>query len=207
MTTVFNQNAYEYDKWFDEHPNLYQSELLALKQVVPERKKGIEIGVGTGRFAAPLNIKFGVEPSDAMAKIARHRGVKTIKAEAEHLPIKNESFEFVTMITTVCFLHDIPAAFSEVFRILKTGGSFIIGLIDRESDLGRKYQQQKETNKFYKDAHLHSVGEIAEILEKTGFQSFSYQQTLLSNTENSIEPPRSGYGSGGFVVIEAKKQR
>ncbi len=61
MTSVFDQNTFEYDNWFNEHDNLYQSELLALQKAIPRNKVGIEIGVGTGRFATPLSVKFGVE--------------------------------------------------------------------------------------------------------------------------------------------------
>lgn len=41
----------EYEKWFKENNMLFQSELLALKQVVPTDKKGLEIGIGSGIFA------------------------------------------------------------------------------------------------------------------------------------------------------------
>jgi hypothetical protein len=53
-STAFNQNTIEYDQWFEKHLSVYQSEILAIQQVIPENKTGIEIGVGTGRFAAPL---------------------------------------------------------------------------------------------------------------------------------------------------------
>ncbi len=211
MTTVdtslvYNQFANEYDQWFDKHSNFYQSELLAMKQVVPSKGVGIEIGVGSGRFAEPLNIKYGVEPSESMAKIAEERGVKIINAVAENLPIENQSYDFVTMVTTVCFLSDIPKAFSEVHRILKPQGEFIIGLIDRNSELGKKYEQQKSINKFYKDALFHSTEEITGLLTNAGFHSFTYWQTLTNPTDKDTEQPIPGFGKGSFVVIKAVKQ-
>ncbi|MDX2049002.1 MAG: class I SAM-dependent methyltransferase [Chitinophagaceae bacterium] len=210
MTTIdsseaYYQFAYEYDAWFEKHSNLYQSELLAMKKVVPKNKKGIEIGVGSGRFAEPLNIKYGVEPSASMAALAKQRGVKVIDAVAEKLPIEDQSYDFATMVTTVCFLNNIPKAFAEVHRILKPKGTLIIGLIDRKSDLGKKYEQQKSTNKFYRDAHFHSTEEITELLSQAGFQNFSYWQTLLNADENVIEQPQPGYGKGSFVVIKGIK--
>lgn len=198
--TAFDQNTLEYDNWFDKHPAIYQSEILALQQAVPTGV-GIEIGVGSGRFAEPLNIKYGVEPSASMAALAIQRGIKVIHAAAEKLPIKNQSYDFATMVTAVCFLNDIPKAFSEVHRILKPKGIFVIGLIDRKSELGKKYEQQKGTNKFYKDAHFYSATEITELLSQTGFQNFSYWQTLLNTGENAIEQPEPGYGKGSFVII------
>lgn len=200
-TEVYNQFANEYDNWFENHPTLYQSELLAMKQAVPKNKTGIEIGVGSGRFAEPLHIKYGVEPSGNMAALAKQRGVKVINAIAENLPIENQSYDFATMVTTVCFLNDIPKAFSEVHRILKPKGEFIIGLIDRNSELGKQYEQQKSTNKFYKDAHFHSTEEITRLLADSGFGSFNYWQTVIHPEENEIEQPLAGYGKGSFVVI------
>jgi ubiquinone/menaquinone biosynthesis C-methylase UbiE len=108
---VYNEFSIEYDQWFDKHSNLYQSELLAMKRAVPPEGIGIEIGVGSGRFAEPLKIKFGVEPSESMAKLAKQRGVKVINAKAENLSIENQSYDFATMVTTVCFLNDIPKSF------------------------------------------------------------------------------------------------
>lgn len=34
-TFAFDDNANEYDRWYDGNKEIYQSELLALKQVVP----------------------------------------------------------------------------------------------------------------------------------------------------------------------------
>ena len=202
-TTAFDQNALEYDQWFGKHSAVYQSEILAIQQAIPQNKKGIEIGVGTGRFAEPLKIKFGVEPSENMAKFAEQRGIKVYRAFAENLPIDNATFDFVLMVTTVCFLSDIPKAFSEVHRILKPNGEIILAIIDKNSELGRKYEKEKSSNKFYSNAHFHSTEELTALLQQSRFQNFQYWQTLTSLKENEIEKPEKGYGQGSFVVIKA----
>ena len=68
---VFEENAHKYDQWFDENAHAYESQLLALKRFIPPVGKGIEIGVDTGRFAAPLGIRVGVEPAKEMVEAAR----------------------------------------------------------------------------------------------------------------------------------------
>lgn len=201
----FNINTLGYDQWFDKHSTVYQSEILAIQQAIPQNKKGIEIGVGTGRFAEPLNIKFGVEPSENMAKVAEQRGIKVYRAYAENLPIENATFDFVLMVTTVCFLSDIPKAFSEVHRILKPNGEIILAIINKNSDLGKKYEKEKSSNKFYNDAHFHSTEELTTLLQQSRFQNFQYWQTLISLKENEIEKPVKGHGQGSFVVIKANK--
>ncbi len=130
---VFEKFTKEYDTWFDKNKIAYESELLALKRVIPKKGRGIEIGVGTGRFAIPLGIKEGVEPSDSMAKIAKMRGVRIYKGTAENLPLPSSSFDFATMITTLCFVKDPIKAIKEAKRILRGKGFLIIGMMDKES--------------------------------------------------------------------------
>jgi ubiquinone/menaquinone biosynthesis C-methylase UbiE len=204
-STAFDQNTLEYDQWFEKHSAVYKSEIMAIQQAILQNKKGIEIGVGTGRFAEPLNIKFGVEPSENMARIAEQRGITVYRAYAENLPIDNATFDFVLMVTTVCFLSDIPESFSEVHRILKPNGKIILGIIDKNSELGKKYEKEKSSNKFYQDAHFHSTEELTALLQQSGFENFQYWQTLTSLKENEIEKPIKGYGQGSFVVIKANK--
>lgn len=203
---IFDENTLRYDDWFVRHKNAYQSELLALKQAIPIKKSGIEIGVGTGRFAQYFNIKHGVEPSDNMARAAEQRGIEVIRAVAENLPIESESFDFALLVTTVCFLNDIPKAFSEIQRILKPNGELIIGFIDKNSDLGGNYETKKSENIFYKDAHFHSTEEITELARQADFNIIEYWQTLFPNNGNKIETPKEGFGEGGFVVVKAQKQ-
>jgi len=200
---IFEKNAIECDKWFDKHRNLFLSEVKALRKVIPENKSGIEIGVGTGRFAEKLSIRRGLDPAEEMVRIANEKGIKTVTGKAENMPFKNNTFDYAVMITVDCFLENILKAFLEVHRILKPDGSFIIGMIDKNSHLGEIYQEKKEDNLYYKHASFHSAEEISEILQKAGFKNFKYWQTLISNSDSSIEEPVEGYGEGGFVVIKA----
>lgn len=203
---IYNQFSAEYDKWFEENDNLYQSEISALQKAIPENKKGIEIGIGTGRFAQPLHIKYGVEPSKAMADIARQRGIEVTEATAENLPIETATYDFALMVTVDCFLTDIPKAFAEAHRILKPNGTIIIGMIDKNSPIGQQYEQNKSNSKFYQYANFHSVEEITEHLKSTGFHKFQYWQTLTQQQNTDVEPPQTGYGKGSFVVIKAFKE-
>ena len=129
----FDEYASQYEDWFERNKFIYESELLAIREQLPESGEGIEIGVGSGRFAAPLGIQLGVEPSSQMRKIANQRGIEVIDGVAEDLPFNNAQFDFALMVTTICFLDDIEAAFKEAFRLLKPGGLFIIGFIDKDS--------------------------------------------------------------------------
>ena len=200
---VYNQKSEEYDQWFDEYPVLFASELKALEKVVPKNKFGVEIGIGSGRFAEKLAIDRGLDPSEKMAQLAETRGVKTLIGKAENMPFKENSFDYAVMITVDCFLENIPTAFKEVRRILKPNGKFIIGMIDKNSELGQSYQKRKHRNPFYRYATFHTLEAISDQLKKAGFGKFEYWQTLITASEEEPEEPQPGYGEGGFVVIKS----
>ncbi|MDO8131603.1 MAG: hypothetical protein Q6355_06850, partial [Candidatus Brocadiales bacterium] len=80
---VFEEEAVEYDEWFETHECVYQSEVAAIRRFIPKTGEGVEIGVGTGRFSIPFGIKVGIEPPRAMAEIARKRGINVFEAKAE----------------------------------------------------------------------------------------------------------------------------
>jgi ubiquinone/menaquinone biosynthesis C-methylase UbiE len=205
---IFDELAQEYDSWFDVNPFVYESEVLALKKFIPENSRGLEVGVGSGRFAIPLSVRVGVEPAKAMSDIAQRRRIKVIRAKAEYLPFHDASFDFVLMVTTLCFLQDSLQGLQEAKRVIKPGGYMIIGMIDKESPLGRIYELKKDKSKFYQYARFHSVDEVVEWLRKLGLQGIKICQTIFKNLKeiNAIEPIKEGYGEGGFVVISAQKE-
>lgn len=195
----------EYESWFVENKTLFQSELLALRQVVPVGKKGIEIGIGSGIFAEQLNICFGIDPSDNMLKVAKKRNIEVIKGFAEELPFPDNSFDFAVFITSICFIANPTKAIREAHRILKPNGNIIIAIIDKESHLGQILVREKNENKFYKDATFYSVPEMIELIETNDFNVTDIFQTLTGIENERIESPFEGFGEGGFVVIKGRK--
>ena len=92
-------------------------------------------------------------PSKSMARIARKRGIKTYEALAEKFPFIDESFDFVLMVTTICFLKNPFQAFQEVRRVLKPEDLMIIGTLDRDSCCDKEYESQVDQSHFYHYVH------------------------------------------------------
>ena len=203
----FEKHAKEYDVWFDENELVYLSELEAVRSMIPVDGTGIEIGVGTGRFAAPLGIKLGLEPSKSMASLARQRGIEVVEGEAEALPFEDGSFDFVLMVTVICFLNDVGKALSEAYRALKPGGCIVIAFIDKNSPIGKMYEQRKNEDVFYKEATFYSVEEVSAVLQQAGFKNLSFCQTVFQEEAKpgEVQKPQPGYGKGSFVVVRAEK--
>jgi len=195
----FEKHASEYDEWFEKNRFVYKSELRAVQEQLPQKGEGIEVGVGSGRFAAPLGILSGLDPSGRMRALAQRKGITAVDGLAEKLPYEDCRFRFVLMVTTICFLDDIESAFKEAYRVIKPDGHLIIGLIDRNSPVGMLYQQHRDESKFYNMATFYSVDEVVSHLKKTIFQS-------LKRIKN-IEPIKKGYGEGSFVVVKALRPK
>lgn len=204
---IFEKYAQEYDAWFDTNRFAYESEVRALKTFIPQDSNGLEIGVGTGRFAVPLGINVGVEPAKAMADRARKRGIKVYEAKAEKLPFADASFDFVLIVATLCFVQDPLQALREAKRVLKPGGYIIIGLIDKESFLGKLYESKKKESKFYNHATFYSIKQVSDWLKRLELEDIKIGQTIfkLPQEMTAIESVKAGYGEGGFVVIVAQK--
>jgi SAM-dependent methyltransferase len=203
----FEKYTDRYESWFKRNRYVYQSEINAIREIMPDFKSGIEIGVGSGRFAEPLGIKFGIEPSSKMRKIAQCRGIEVADCNAENLAFRNRSFDLALMVTTLCFLDDEIKAFMEVYRILKRGAYFIIGFVDKDSRTGRIYQKNKKSSEFYRVAKFFSTEEVIKLLKKTGFKDFKFRQTVFNTLDGikKVERIEQGYGEGAFVVIRAQR--
>ncbi|HID79554.1 MAG TPA: class I SAM-dependent methyltransferase [Aquifex aeolicus] len=205
--TPFEKFTKDYENWFEKNFYLYQSELKVLKLLLEEIafEKALEIGVGSGRFAKPLGVKFGVDPSPKMVKIAAKRGIKVVLGEAEHLPFKSETFDLVLMVTTICFVENLPQSIGETNRVLKKGGYFLVGFVDKNSLLGKLYEKKKNKSRFYKEAKFFSSEEVIKITEKNSQMVFLKAKQTIFGSENKLYPVLEGLGKGSFVGLLFKK--
>jgi len=165
----FEAHHQRYEAWFDKHQAAYLSELLALRPFIPWEGRGIEIGVGSGRFAGPLGIQVGVDPSAAMLVHATTRGIEVVEGVAEDLPFSDDSFDYALVVTTICFVDSPEEMLTEARRVLKPGGRLVIGFIDRESVLGQNYLAHQAESEFYREAIFYSADDVEQLLLKTGF--------------------------------------
>ena len=203
-SNIFDKYYRKYDAWYDRNKFAYLSEVKALKKIIPKEGRGLEIGVGTGRFASALDITLGIDPSVDMIKLAVGRGVNVRWGFGEDLPFLDETFDYVAIIITLCFVNNPLKVLQEARRVLKSDGKLIIGIIDKNSFLGRYYQKKKRSL-FYNQAKFFTVEEVINLLKTAGFNQFSYYQTIFQFPEkmHSVEKPKPDFGKGGFVAISA----
>lgn len=205
-----HKNPYEtmpeaYDAWFERNPLLFETELEAIRSLLPDFSKGLEIGAGSGLFMAALGLKEGIEPAAGMRARAKSiRGLDLIGGRAEACLVADDRYDLVLMVTVDCFLDDVPKAYKEVHRILQAGGSFLVAFLDGASPLGTGLQARKDLSPFYQRARLNTSQQIKAWLAQAGLVLMAVRQTVFS-LENSRQAVCSGSGSGLFVVMRALK--
>ena len=206
-TAAFDQHRARYEAWFARHAAVYQSELLAVRALLPREGLGLEVGVGTGRFAASLGVGVGLDPSQPMLEMAKARGIAAVRGIAEALPFRDSTFDSLLIVTTICFVDSAAAMVAEASRVLKPKGRIVIGFIDRDSPVGKHYLARRADSLFYRDASLYAAHEVESLLSAVRFGSPEWRQTLSQPVEKTsgIEAGRPGRGRGAFVVVSAAK--
>ncbi|MEM0141630.1 MAG: class I SAM-dependent methyltransferase [Thermoplasmatales archaeon] len=161
VINYFEANYKKYDQWFESHRREYDEQLTFLKGIIPVGT-GIEIGVGTGRFAAPLKISFGLDSSREMLRLARKRGVKTILGSAYETKLPDKSFEYSLFYMTLCFLKYPERAIKEASRISK---KVISVIIDKRCAYAEGLMKEKAG--FYALANFYTDSEIVDFYTRS----------------------------------------
>ena len=122
MMTVFDPIARSYDQWYESEQGraIFEVEMSCLRSLCPRCiGRWLEVGVGTGRFAAMLGIGEGIDPSPRMLDIAAAHGIKTYEGCAEALPFSDSSFDGLLLALALCFVADPEQALKECRRVLR----------------------------------------------------------------------------------------
>jgi ubiquinone/menaquinone biosynthesis C-methylase UbiE len=114
-----------------------------------------------------------MDPSRILFKIAKRRGIEVIVGEGEHLPYRATTFDYVLMMTVICFLDNPLAVLQETFRVLVKGGDSILGFIEKDGEIARQYRQEKMNGRFFRFARFLTVKEVARFAEAAGFSEVS----------------------------------
>jgi ubiquinone/menaquinone biosynthesis C-methylase UbiE len=146
----------EFDSWSRRYDrDLLQliffqpSHRMMLNQMAPEDKRVLDIGCGTGQFAArvleqcPAAQVWGLDLSEGMLEHARQRlqaagdRVHLVHGDSENLPFPANSFDVVTCSHSFHHYPNQARVVAEMHRVLAPGGKLMIIDGDRDGLWGR----------------------------------------------------------------------
>lgn len=127
----------------------------------------LDVGGGTGNYARALRDE-GWEPlvvdrSPAMLARAAAKGLETLEGDAQALPLPDESFDAVTMISMLHHVEDRARALAEARRVLRRGGRLVLKGYAREDIEHLWLQDYFPSTRAWMDA---SHPRLAELLEQ-----------------------------------------
>lgn len=163
---------------------------------------------------------YGIDYSIESVKLSREVNEKLIEngkveiheGNVKDLPFEDDTFDIVTAFETIYFWPDIEKCFGEVKRVLKPGGTFLIGMETNGSD--------NFIMKFWKhfiDMELYTDEEITSFLQNNDFSEITTyikdgrkNMKLLKSTKKRLEqmmiivrhPFRTSFD---WVTVVAKK--
>jgi len=118
-------------------------------------------GVVKGIDYSPVSVEKSKRVNEAAVTKGR---CNVLRASVAELPFESEQFDAVTAFETVYFWPDLPQCFREVWRVLKSGGTFLIcNESNGDTDKDEKWTEIISGMTIYKDIELKSC------LEQAGF--------------------------------------
>lgn len=145
--TTVHRDQRQFDRWSETYEHSLMQWLLfdRLHRAILKRLPVgyiptaiLDIGCGTGRLIRRMQVRWptasyiGIDSSEGMISAAHHLtpGATFYQASAEHLPLETTSVDLVT--TTMSFHHwsDHAQGVSEIWRVLRQGGFFVLADIN-----------------------------------------------------------------------------
>ena len=164
--------------------------------LLPDNSVILDIGCGGGKFIKFLSETnhtykiFGLDHSPEMIRMSQkinqkgidEEQVKIIQGSVMEIPLEDNSLDFVSAFETVNFWPDLQKSFSEVKRVLKPGGTFlIINLYPKEGTKWWHLAKMKSDNEF--EARFKAAG-FSEIGTDLKFR----KGWIIAKGKNNSEP-------------------
>ena len=169
----------------------------------------LDIATGTGDLAISLTKTsakkiIGLDISKGMLSVGRKKieklnlnnKIEMVLADSEEIPFEDASFDAITVAFGVRNFENLEKGLSEIYRVLKTGGIFVV----LETSIPTK-TPYKQGYKFYSTKILPAIGRVFS-KDKVAYKYLSDSAASFPYGESFNNILRKT----GFIAIENKPQ-
>lgn len=217
MTQEYSISPDVYDAWYKTVRGAWigQQEFSALMKLFTPREGQtlLDVGSGSGYFSRRFyhqglkvtGLDFSIDMN--IYASANSEGINYLQGDALSLPFADNSFDYVSAITSLSFMNDPEHAIAEMWRVSRKG--LLLGLLNRHSLL----YYMKRNSKGYQGARwdvLNTVQQWSNNLKpaaKIKFCSAIYIPSggIISRFIEKITPKQFTYA--GFLAIRLEKKQ
>lgn len=206
--------AEEYDSYYKNEPgktidNIEKKLLAEHLAKIPYRGM-LELGCGTGHWTSFFCRKgfnvTAIDASENMLKIAErknHDNCKFRKADATQLPFADNTFSVAASVAMIEFIEDVNVVMEEIKRVLKPGGSLLLGCLNQNSELGKA----RKTDPVFKHARFFTPEQIQNFLTRFGEPHLTYGVYFSPDFEILDGTPKQNLAEPAFIAASVKKTK
>ncbi|MFA4871019.1 MAG: class I SAM-dependent methyltransferase [Pedobacter sp.] len=186
----------------------------------------LEIAAGTGRVTRhirdciPQSAKLiASDISEDMLAIAKKKlsnlDIDWQIIDAKKLPFSDKSIDLIVCCFGYMFVPDKPKAFEEVYRVLKSGGQFLLTTWDKlenntasftSRSIAKKYLEEPLPDSYNLATSMSDKTVIKSLLKDAGFTKMSIEQVELLSVSRTAKEAAYGLVEGGLIYDEIKKR-
>lgn len=147
-------------------------------------------GININRMAEKAKKVYGVDYSIESVKLSREVNrdligqgkVEVLESDVQSLPFEDNTFDIITAFETVYFWPNIEKSFGEVKRVLKPGGTFMMGMESNGSD-----NVPMKISKKLIDMEVYSDDELTGFLKANDYSNITVYLRDAKNREEIIK--------------------
>lgn len=225
MKNVFNHFYKGYDNWYHTPVGQFvdkqeTTNLLNLLQPNPQQKI-LEVGCGTGHFTFNIAQKGcrveGIDQASNMLKQAEDQlsfddqgQVLLKKMDAQNLSYEDCQFDSAFSMASFEFIADPQRAYQQMYRVIKPGGTIVLGTIQKNSAWANFYESSACHGTAYEYAKFLTLEQVKNWDARHFLDS---QQCLFlppnlpeaDYTEKNEKQAQKIDKIGGFVCLKFRK--
>ncbi len=186
--TVYKESASQYDEEAKAYDCYVHNVIFGMSfEYVSVNDKLLDIGIGTGLASiqfAKLGLKvYGLDISEDMMKVCQSKSFaeELIRYDMtqDTIPYQNKFFDHAVCCGVLHFMSDLSGLFSEVKRVVKSGGIFAFTISPQETAANFIEEPTAWGVSIYK----HSPHYLVELLKKNNMELLKEQRLLIKDAD------------------------